>query len=332
MADTEDFDAILEGLSYEDLQALSDEIDPEHELMPVSERSTENSSHKFDIGGMIREVEKMSVESIEGDNYLPLHARNWKPPVKKKEEPVDTLPDEWNEALDQADEKEMQELAGILGVHSVLTQEQSSLSEKEKLRESLRELSSKPAKLHYEPSQGVEDHYGELQQIDVSALFRRLKSFDKELTEITLNNMKEIDDVLLAVADFLEKMDCVTKISVANTKMSNHIGTRFAEALKKNSSLIYLNMESNYLSGEVIVEILDAIENNTTLTELKVANQSKTAGAQSEREMVKRLDKNHCLRKFGYAFQTPGIGNTASRLILRNNDEARKARLAAAKK
>ena len=76
----------------------------------------------------------------------------------------------------------------------------------------------------YEPSKGVADHYEELQQVDVSALFRQLKNFDKELSEITLNNMKEVDDVLIVVADFLEKMDCVKRISVANTKMSNQIG------------------------------------------------------------------------------------------------------------
>ena len=58
----------------------------------------------------------------------------------------------------------------------------------------------------------------------MSGLFRRLKEFDNTLTEITLNNMKELDDVLIAVADFLAKMDCVTKISVANTRMNNNIG------------------------------------------------------------------------------------------------------------
>ena len=36
--------------------------------------------------------------------------------------------------------------------------------------------------------------------------------------------MKDVDDVLIAVADFLARMDCVTKISVANTKMNNSIG------------------------------------------------------------------------------------------------------------
>ena len=58
----------------------------------------------------------------------------------------------------------------------------------------------------------------------MSGLFRRLKEFDQTLTEIILNNMKEVDDVLFAVADFLARMDCVTKISVANTKINNTIG------------------------------------------------------------------------------------------------------------
>lgn len=332
MANVDDIDEILDGLSYDDLQALSEEIDPEHDLLPVHERQLQPpSNRKFDINGMIKEMEKMSVESIEGENYLPLHSQNWKPTETKKDEPTDAIPEEWNEALDQASEEDLQELAGILGVHSVLTQEQSFSKEKGALNESLRDLSSMKGAIHA-PSQDVSDHYQELQHTDVTALFRQLKNFDKELSEIILNNMKEVDDVLLAVADYLEKMDSVKRISVANTKMSANIGMRFAEALKKNTSLVYLNMESNYLSGEVIVAILEAIENNTVLTELKVSNQSKAAGSQNEREMVKRLERNHSLRKFGYAFQAPGVGSMASRLIMRNNDEARKARLSASKK
>ena len=58
----------------------------------------------------------------------------------------------------------------------------------------------------------------------MSGMFRRLKEFDQTLTEIILNNMKEVDDVLIAVADFLARMDCVTKVSVANTRMNNNIG------------------------------------------------------------------------------------------------------------
>lgn len=333
MTSTDDIDDILEGLSYDDLQTLSDEIDPQHELLPVHERQLQPpSSQKFDIHGRIKEMEKLSIDSIEGDNYLPLHGRNWKPkPSVKKEEPEIDLPEEWNEALNEANEKDVEELAGILGVHSVLSQEQSLSSETGQMRESLRELNEKKGTV-YEPSQGVADYYGDLQQVDVSGLFRRLKEFDQTLTEITLNNMKEVDDVLTAVADFLGKMDCVKRISVANTKMSNSIGLKFAEALKTNNSLVYLNMESNFLSGDVIVKLLEALENNTTLTELKVANQAKAAGALNEREMVKKLENNHTLLKFGHAFLTPGMGSMASRLILRNNDKARKARQQAAKK
>lgn len=136
---------------------------------------------------------------------------------------------------------------GILGIHSLLTQEQSSSSEIGQMKEALRELDEKAGRhfvlecktlfscvntlsinihlgVRYEPSQGVEDHYGELQKVDVSGLFRRLKQFDNTLVEIILNNAKEVDDVLMAIADFLARMNCVTKISVANTKMCNAIG------------------------------------------------------------------------------------------------------------
>jgi hypothetical protein len=49
--------------------------------------------------------------------------------------------------------------------------------------------------------------------------------------------------------------------------------------------------------------------------------QSKAAGAKSEREMVEKLEANETLLKFGHAFLTPGMGNMASRWILRNNDK-----------
>lgn len=44
---------------------------------------------------------------------MPLHGRNWKPkPSVKKEEPEIDLPEEWNEALNEANEKDVEELAG----------------------------------------------------------------------------------------------------------------------------------------------------------------------------------------------------------------------------
>ena len=87
----------------------------QHDLLPVHERKLQ-SNYKVDIHEKIKDMEKLSIESIEGDNYLPLQGRNWKPPtpVKKKEEEVndDVLPEEWKEMLDSANEKDLAELAG----------------------------------------------------------------------------------------------------------------------------------------------------------------------------------------------------------------------------
>lgn len=59
-------------------------------------------------------MEKLSIESIEGDNYLPLHGRNYQPkPKVKPEDSAVELPDEWNDAVSQANEKDLKELAGL---------------------------------------------------------------------------------------------------------------------------------------------------------------------------------------------------------------------------
>jgi hypothetical protein len=39
--------------------------------------------------------------------------------------------------------------------------------------------------------------------------------------------------------------------------------------------------------------------------------------------MVRKLEENQTLLKFGHAFLAPGMGNMASRWILRNNDKGK---------
>lgn len=94
----------------------------------------------------------------------------------------------------------------------------------------------------------------------MSGLFRRLMDFDQTLIEITLNNMKEVDDVLTAVADFLGRMDCVKRISVANTKMSNSIGLVRVINLIQSNTLFLLFSFKHFLLF-VHLEIRRSAEN-----------------------------------------------------------------------
>lgn len=81
-------------------------------------------------------MEKLSIESIEGDNYLPLHGRNYQPkPSVRQKEPEIHLPQEWDDAVNEANEKDLQELAGMFRhiircvpeVNIALTSRESSL-------------------------------------------------------------------------------------------------------------------------------------------------------------------------------------------------------------
>lgn len=55
--------------------------------------------------------------------------------------------------------------------------------------------------------------------VQISEILRRLKRSDPTLTEIAMNNYKDIESVLIDIAGFLKKNTHVKKLSVANTQM-----------------------------------------------------------------------------------------------------------------
>lgn len=55
--------------------------------------------------------------------------------------------------------------------------------------------------------------------IQISEILKRLKRSDPTLTEIAMNNYKDVESVLIDIARLLKKNTYVTKLSVANTQM-----------------------------------------------------------------------------------------------------------------
>ncbi|PNI22890.1 TMOD4 isoform 1, partial [Pan troglodytes] len=73
---------------------------------------------------------------------------------------------------------------------------------------------------------------------NIEEILKRVRSNDKELEEVNLNNIQ-------AVADML----------------------------RENRSLQSLNIESNFISSTGLMAVLKAVRENATLTELRVDNQ-----------------------------------------------------------
>ena len=60
--------------------------------------------------------------------------------------------------------------------------------------------------------------------VQISEILKRLRSGDTSLTEIGMNNYKDVEKVLVEVAEILKTNTTVRKLSMANTQMKPAIG------------------------------------------------------------------------------------------------------------
>ncbi|XP_028399322.1 tropomodulin-2-like [Dendronephthya gigantea] len=284
-------DDLLEGLSAEELKELSGDIDPSQQGQSSDVSKTtigyfdrpRAAKNRYDIKSMICTMEKKSQDSIVGDNYLPRKYREWKKTGKtkakrekevKKEEEV-KLPDELEAMMKDMDDEDISEIAAVLGLHSLLTQQQSFKVESEKLGEAIKKFGlRKPGVVEGKRPKSMPDMLQTPDTVQISEILKRLKKTDPTLTEIAMNNYKDVESVLIDIARFLRKNTHVKKLSVANTQMKPAVCLHFIETMKVNKTLETINMESNYLTGDVIAKLMRVLEENTTLKELRLANQA----------------------------------------------------------
>ncbi|XP_046857678.1 tropomodulin-2-like isoform X2 [Xenia sp. Carnegie-2017] len=330
---------LLKGLSDEDLKELAGDVDPSVETPAFDCNTTtryfdkpRRSKSRYDIKSMISIMEKKSRESIDGDNYLPLKYRDWKKegkPDRKKhyrEEKVE-LSDELQSMMEDITNDDIAEIAAVLGLHSLVTQEESFAAESEKLGHAIMKFGlRKPGIIQGKKPKSIPDMLQTPDHVQITVILRKLKCNDPTLTEIAMNNYKDVDNVLVEVAKMLRENKYVKKLAVANTQMKPSVCAHFIETMKINRTLECINMESNYLTGEIISKLMAVLEGNKSLKELRLANQACTGGSKSEQAIAKSIEANHSLKKFGYFFATRGPMMSVAKSLLRNNDEARRKR------
>ncbi|EAW53463.1 tropomodulin 4 (muscle), isoform CRA_a [Homo sapiens] len=120
---------------------------------------------------------------------------------------------------------------------------------------------------------------------NIEEILKRVRSNDKELEEVNLNNIQ-------AVADML----------------------------RENRSLQSLNIESNFISSTGLMAVLKAVRENATLTELRVDNQRQWPGDAVEMEMATVLEQCPSIVRFGYHFTQQGPRARAAQAMTRNNE------------
>ncbi|XP_042169811.1 tropomodulin-3-like [Oncorhynchus tshawytscha] len=163
---------------------------------------------------------------------------------------------------------------------------------------------------------------------NVDDTLQRIKNNDAALTEVNLNNIKNIPiPTLKEFAKAMERNTHVKKFSLAATRSNDPIAVAMSEMLKENKSLRSLNLESNFITSAGAAALVDSLRDNDTLTEIKIDNQRQQLGTSVEMEMAKMLEDNNSIVKFGYHFCQQGPRARAAAAITKNNDLIRKRRV-----
>ncbi|KAJ7398239.1 Tropomodulin-3 [Pitangus sulphuratus] len=346
-----DEDEILGKLSEEELKQLEtvlDDLDPENALLPAGFRQKDQTAKKasgpFDRERLLAYLEKQALEHKDREDYVPFTREKKGKIFIPKQKPVQSfaeekfsLDPELEEALTSATDTELGDLAAILGMSNLITNNQfcdvvgsSNGIDKDSFSNIVK--GEKMLPVFDEPPNPT----------NVEETLQRIKDNDSRLVEVNLNNIKNIPiPTLKEFAKALETNTHVKNFSLAATRSNDPVavvsilimclsgvqGKALADMLRVNTKLKSLNIESNFITGAGILALVDALKDNETLTEIKIDNQRQQLGTLAEVEIAKMLEENTKILKFGYHFTQQGPRARAAAAITKNNDLVRKRRV-----
>ncbi|XP_041917163.1 tropomodulin-2 [Alosa sapidissima] len=327
-----DEDEILDKLSEEELKQLEnalEEMDPENALLPAGlrqkDQTVKQATGPYNRDRLLNYLEKEALEYKDREDVVPFtgerKGKAWVPkqkPMETRQEDVTTLDPELEEALSSATDTELCDLAAILGVHTLVTSTQSYDG-----------TSSKGGYNNIIKGEKVNPVFDEPPNpTNVEETLQRIKSDDSSLTEVNLNNIKNIPiPTLKDFAKAMEKNTHVKKFSLAATRSNDPIAVAFSDMLRENKTLKSLNLESNFITSAGVQALVEALRDNDALTEIKIDNQRQQLGANAEMDIAKMLEQNTSIIKFGYHFTQQGPRSRAAAAITKNNDLVRRKRM-----
>ncbi|ESO03969.1 hypothetical protein HELRODRAFT_111897 [Helobdella robusta] len=304
-------------------------------MTPPSERcryrTDKSPTFPYNRKKLLDFLEKVAKEDKDWEEEKPYtkekRGKIWKP---KKEEKIKFHEDEskateWDEILFKASEAELVDLAAILGFHGMLNQvqyHQAFVEGKQSNDAAGFQSIAKYAEFKF----FEEDPPNE---VDIEDVIKKLEDNDKKLTELNLNNVKDltIPDLVEVVAA-LKNNTHLTTLSMANTRATDKVIKALIPVLETNKTLKVVNVESNYISGQAIVQLLSTININQVVEELRVSNQRPlTLGVQNEMEIAKLVKMNGSLLKFNVFLNIVTARLLVQRYVQRNIDNIRRKRV-----
>nr|XP_060613989.1 tropomodulin-4 [Anolis sagrei ordinatus] len=329
-----DEDKILKELSPEELAQLDlelQEMDPENIMLPAGLRQRDQTKKSptgpLDRDALMQHLEKQALEAKEREDLVPFTGeKKGKPFIPKnpkreipKEEQI-TLEPELEEALQNATDAEMCDIAAILGMYTLMSNKQyydaicsGNITNTEGINSVVQPDKYKP--VPDEPPNPT----------NVEETLAKIQNNDKDVEEVNLNNIKDIPiQTLIEICEAMKTNTQVKKLSLVATRSNDPVAHAVAEMLKVNKTLQTLNIESNFITSAGMMEVIKAMKSNTILSELKVDNQRQRLGDSVEMEMAAMIENSPSITRFGYHFTQQGPRARASIAITRNNELRRK--------
>ncbi|CAH0550254.1 unnamed protein product [Brassicogethes aeneus] len=339
MYDDIDVEDLLAKLTTEEINILAKEVDPDDSFLPPSQRCSYDCD-KEPTGPLNRKllieyINKKAIETPDLPELKPFVAgtvrgKKWVPPAppareQEAEEKIAVdLGEEYEQALCEATQDEIIDLAAILGFHSMMNQDQyhaSLLNKGQPLGLGWDGITkaSKPKVFPMEPPN----------MTDPEESIQSVKKDENKYVELNWNNIKSISDEKFEnLFTALGENTHLETIKLANTGMSDRHADKLAEALEKNKSMRVVNVETNMISPLGIVRLIKSLLKNKSVEEFRAANQrSQVLGNKIEMEITQLVEKNGNLVRLGLHLEYNDARQRIAAHLQKNIDHTRKMRM-----
>jgi len=344
-----DIDELVERLTPGEIQKLLDECDPDDPHIPPGLR-TNYKCEKQPTGPLDRKklldyINDQALNTPDIPDVVPhipgtIRGKKWIPPPKPQDpkeslrglldEEIELdidLGDDTESALNNASTAEIVDLAGILGLHSMMNQDQFHSAQSDKWADKADPSIgwngiTKATPLKEFPPE-------EPNRTNPDEVIESIQKNDESTPKVNLNNVPVSEKQFIAMFDALKNNESLEDLSMANTTLGDFAAANLACSIESNKGLEKINIESNNVSPQTLVKLFEAANVQQVLSEIKASNQqAQFLGNKVEMAITKAVENNKSLLKVGLHFEFNDCRNRVAVQLQKNLDRVRLRRVA----